>query len=68
MVTTSSLARFGAVPQHDAMFCVDQSTAAAIRRAFREDGDLSAVIEFQRHFPLMTDYARALECARAIAG
>ncbi len=50
------------------MFCVDEATAEAIRRAFREDGDLSAVVEFRRHFPLISDHVRALECARIIAG
>lgn len=50
------------------MFCVDEATAEAIRRALMEDGDLSAVIEFRRHFPLITDHAKALECARIIAG
>jgi hypothetical protein len=50
------------------MFCVDEATAASIRRAFVEDGDLSAIVEFRRHFPLITDHARALECARIIAG
>jgi hypothetical protein len=33
-----------------------------------EDGDLSAIVEFRRHFPLISDHARALECARIIAG
>jgi len=49
------------------MFCVDEATAASIRRAFIDDGELSAVVEFRRHFPLITDYARALECAQIIA-
>jgi len=50
------------------MFCVDEATAASIRRAFMDDSELSAIIEFQRHFPLITNHARALECARIIAG
>ncbi len=50
------------------MFCVDDATAESIRRAFMEHGDMSAVVEFRRHFPLITDHARALECARIIAG
>jgi len=50
------------------MFCVDEATAESIRRAFMEDGELSAVVEFRRHFPLISDHARALECARIIAG
>ena len=50
------------------MFCVDEPTAEAIRRVFHEDGELSAVIELRRHFPLITDIARGRECVRAIAG
>lgn len=37
------------------MFCVDEETAAAIRRVFNEDGELSAVVELRRHFPLILD-------------
>ncbi len=50
------------------MFCVDETTAEAIRRAFNEDGELSAVIELRRHFPLITDNAKGRECVRIIAG
>ena len=50
------------------MFCVDEATAEAIRRAFHEDGELSAVIELRRHFPLITDNVRGRECVRIIAG
>ena len=50
------------------MFCVDEAQAEAIRRAFHEEGELSAVIEFRRQFPLITDNARGRECVRAIAG
>ncbi len=50
------------------MFCVDEATAEAIRRAFHEKGELSAVIEVRRHFPLITDNVRGRECVRAIAG
>lgn len=50
------------------MFCVDEATAAALRRKFNEDGDLAAVIELRRHFPLITDNARGRECVRIIAG
>lgn len=49
------------------MFVVDEPTAAAIRQAFIEGGELSAVVELRRHFPLLTDGA-AGRCARAIAG
>jgi len=51
-----------------AMFCVDEATAEAIRRAFNEEGELSALIEFRRHFPLITDNAKGRECVRIIAG
>jgi len=50
------------------MFCVDEATAEAIRRVFDEEGELSAVIELRRHFPLITDTARRRECVRIIAG
>ncbi len=49
------------------MFVVDEPTAAAIRQAFIEGGQLSAAVELRRHFPLLTDSA-AGRCARAIAG
>ncbi len=56
-------------PSHgEAMFCVDEVTAEAIRHAFHEEGELSAVIELRRHFPLITDHARGRECVRIIAG
>jgi len=50
------------------MFCVDEATAEAIRRVFDEEGELSAVVELRRHFPLITDTARGRECVRIIAG
>ena len=50
------------------MFCVDEATAESIRNAFYENGELSAVIELRRHFPLITDNVRGRECVRAIAG
>jgi len=46
------------------MFCIDEATAAAIRRVFDEEGELSAVLELRRHFPLLTDNARGRECGR----
>jgi hypothetical protein len=33
-----------------AMFTVDEPTAAVIRQAFEEGGELSAVVELRRHF------------------
>jgi hypothetical protein len=50
------------------MFCVDEITAAAIRRAYEEGGELSAAVELRRWFPGITDNANARRCARVIAG
>ena len=50
------------------MFAVDDATAEAIRRAYDEGGELSGIVEFRRHFPLITDHAKAGECVRIIAG
>jgi hypothetical protein len=50
------------------MFTVDEATADAIRRAYDEGGELSGIVEFRRHFPLITDNAKAGECVRIIAG
>ena len=50
------------------MFCVDEATAEAIRRACTEDGELSAVVELRRHFPGIVDNENTRLCARAIAG
>src|SRR4051794_35661734 len=44
------------------MFTVDEATAEAIRRAYDEGGELSGIVEFRRHFPLITDHAKAGEC------
>jgi hypothetical protein len=49
------------------MFMVDESTAEAIRRAYEEGGELSAVVELRRRFPGITDNANARRCVRAIA-
>jgi hypothetical protein len=49
------------------MFIVDEATAAAIRRAYEESGELSAVVELRRHFPGITDNENARRCVRAIA-
>ena len=48
------------------MFCVDEPTSEAIRRAFDEGGELSGIVELQRHFPLISDHAKARMCVRAI--
>jgi hypothetical protein len=50
------------------MFSVTETEAAAIRRVFEEEGELSAMIELRRYFPGITDNAKARECARTIAG
>src|SRR5947209_7204681 len=50
------------------MFTVDDAIAEAIRRAWHEGGELAGVLEFQRHFPLISDHAKARECVRIIAG
>lgn len=55
-------------PHGGAMFCVDEATAESIRRVFDEEGELSAVIELRRHFPLIIDNVRGRECVRIIAG
>jgi len=49
------------------MFTVDEATAAAIRRAFNESGELSAVVELRRHFPLIRDNEQARACVRTVA-
>ncbi len=50
------------------MFVVDEKTAEAIRRAWDESGELSAVLELRRHYPLITDNAQARLCVRTIVG
>lgn len=50
-----------------AMFIVTEA-AAAIRTAFREEGELSAIIELRQRFPGITDHAEARACARSVAG
>jgi hypothetical protein len=49
------------------MFSVDEASAEAIRRAMEQGGELSAVAELRRRFPLITDNAEARRCVRAIA-
>ena len=50
------------------MFTVDDTTATAICLAYEEGGELAAVVEFRRHFPLIQDNELARSCARIIAG
>ncbi len=49
------------------MFSVDESTAAAIRKAYVENGELSAMVELRRYFPGITDNENARLCVRTIA-
>jgi len=50
------------------MFMVTEADAAAIRAAFHEEGELSAIIELRQRFPGITDHAEARACVRTIAG
>jgi len=50
------------------MFAVDEAAAAAIRRVFAEEGELSAIVELRRWFPGVAPGPRARECVRIIAG
>jgi hypothetical protein len=50
------------------MFAVDELTAEAIRHTLNESGELAAIAELRRHFPLIGDNAGARLCVRAIAG
>src|SRR3954452_14907673 len=52
------------------MFTVDEPTAEAIRRAYDEGGELSGIVEYRRHFPLITDKAirRAFNEGGELAG
>jgi hypothetical protein len=49
------------------MFSVDEPTAEAIRAALQESGELAAVAELRRHFPLIEDGEQARACVRMIA-
>jgi hypothetical protein len=49
------------------IFVVDEATAAAIRKAYDESGELSAMIELRRHFPGIADNENARLCVRTIA-
>ena len=50
------------------MFVVDEETAAAIRRAWEEGGELAGIVELRRYFLLITDNAQARLCVRTIVG
>jgi hypothetical protein len=50
------------------MFVVSEAEAAAIRTAYEQGGELSAVVELRRLFPGITSNENARLCARSIAG
>ena len=50
------------------MFSVDDATAAAIQTAYADGGELSAMVEFRRCFPLIDDNESARGCVRMIVG
>jgi hypothetical protein len=50
------------------VFAIDEATIEAIRPARDEGGELSAIAELRRHFPLITDNAQARLCLRIIVG
>jgi hypothetical protein len=50
------------------MFVISEAEAAAIRAAYEQCGEFSAVVELRRLFPGITDNAKARECVRTIAG
>jgi len=49
------------------MFMVSEAEAAAIRRAYEENGEFAAAIELRRYFPGIQDNVNARLCARTIA-
>ena len=50
------------------MFAVDEADAAAIRRVFTEEGELSAIVKLRRRFPGVAPGPKARACVRIIAG
>ena len=49
------------------MFSVSEAEAAAIRQAYEQVGELSAVVELRRLFPGIPDNENARRCVRSIA-
>ena len=68
LALTVLLARQASTAHICVMFTVDEATAAAIRKAYLESGELSAVVELRRHFPGIVDNENARRCVRTIAG
>lgn len=58
----------GRVAHALAVFVVTEADATAIRTAFHEKGELSAITELRQRFPGITDRAQARACVRTIAG
>lgn len=50
------------------MFVVDPAATAAIHQTFNEDGELAAIVEFRRRYPLLANNEHARTCVHAIAG
>ena len=50
------------------MFVVTPEEAEAIQRAYRDRGELAAVAEFRRRYPVFEGCAGAVEAVRMIAG
>jgi hypothetical protein len=63
----TSLAGRHPLPHTSVMFTVSEAEAAAIRAAFEQGGELSAVVALRRLFPGVADNTKARECARTIA-
>lgn len=50
------------------MFTVTEEEAAAIRQAYFEGGELVAMAELRRRFPVFNGNPRAADAVRTIAG
>ena len=55
-------------PKLCGMFAVDEDAAGAIRRAWDEGGEASAVAELRRRFLSITSEEDACACVRTILG
>ena len=56
------------VPILPVMFVVNEADAAAIRAAYEQGGELSAVVELRRLFPGLANNENTRACALSIAG
>lgn len=48
------------------MFTIDEATADGIRKAYEDCGELAAIVELRRHFPLFENNEHARTCVRSI--